>query len=86
MDLNKELEMIVQTIETQYNKMKEEKKQDIEYLRQRTHQDEDVRSREMQLRMAQAKVNKMKKEIDWMKQQVNTLYLFPLFIMRYKGL
>ena len=35
MGLSKELEMIVQTIEAQYIKMKEERKREIEVLKQR---------------------------------------------------
>lgn len=52
--------MIVQTIENQYARMKEEKKKEIENLKQRVDEDEEVRSKEMKLRMAQGKVNKMK--------------------------
>jgi hypothetical protein len=58
--LKKELEVIVQTIETQYARMKEEKKKELEHLKQRVDDDEEVRSKEMKLRMAQGKVNKMK--------------------------
>ena len=66
--------MIVQTIETQYNRMKEDRKNDLEAVKQRIDNDEEVQSKEMELRLAQGKVNKMKKEILWMKQQINNAY------------
>lgn len=66
--------MIVRTIETQYNKMKEERRSELDAVKQRMDDDEEVRSKEMQLRLAQGKVNKMKKEIVWMKQQINNAY------------
>lgn len=59
--LKKELEMIVATIETQYNKMKEERRKDIEVLKQRVDDDEEVRTKELQLKRCQAKVNKFEK-------------------------
>jgi len=54
--------------------MKEERKQKIEQLKIREDEDKDVRAKEMKLRMAQGKVNKLEKEIGWMKQQINNAY------------
>ena len=54
--------------------MKEDRRNEIETMKQRMDDDEEVRSKEINLRMAQGKVNKMKKEIHWMKQQINNAY------------
>lgn len=66
--------------------MKEERKQKIEQLKIREDEDKDVRTKEMKLRVAQGKgrflflpslndlVNKLEKEIGWMKQQINNAY------------
>lgn len=54
--------------------MKNEKRNDINALKIRVDEDEEVRSKEMKLRVAQGKVNKMEKEIGWMKQQINNAY------------
>lgn len=61
MVLNKELELIVSTIESQYNKMKEERKKDLEAIKQRVDDDEEVRAKELHLRKCQGKVNKLEK-------------------------
>lgn len=54
--------------------MKEDKRKDINALKIRVDEDEEVRTKEMKLRIAQGKVNKMEKEIGWMKQQINNAY------------
>lgn len=56
--------MIVTTIETQYNKMKEEKKKELEAVKQRTEGLDEVRAKEMRLKLLQGKINKMKQQIN----------------------
>ena len=43
------------TIEKQYTRMKEEKKSKIDQLKKREDDDQDVRTKEMKLRVAQGK-------------------------------
>jgi hypothetical protein len=55
--LKNELQMIVVAIETQYNKMKDDKRKDIDSLKIRVDEDEEVRGKEVKLRIAQGKGN-----------------------------
>ena len=54
--------------------MKEDRRSELEAMKQRMDDDEEVRAKEQNLRLSQGKVNKMKKEISWMKQQINNAY------------
>ena len=58
--------------------MKEDKRNEIESLKNGNNS--NVTAKEMQLRLAQGKVNKMRKEIAWMKQQINNAYEVDKYI------
>lgn len=53
--LNNELNKILSTIESQYGRMKAERKQKMDQLRLREDEDQEVRTKEMKLRLAQGK-------------------------------